>query len=159
MNRTAMNRVLEKSPADSLAAMSTSSFLRGDTTELHRIYAALPAHGRASRHEFIVKHHAMTESILLWSVEYWKTVATINSCLAVSVAANSGDDERPIAAFLVNAHKAKQATLIEAMRRICDRMGIAFEDIAAFAEVDTDIDAQPIPKLIPEYVELFGVGG
>lgn len=159
MKSPTLNRILEKSPPESLAALSVGAFLRRDNTDIGRIYGALPSQVRASRHEFFIQHHAMTESILLWSVEYWKTVATINSCLAVSVAANRGGDERPIANFLLNAHKAKQATLIEAMRRICTDTGIAFEDVATFAEVDADIDAKPIPKLIPEYIELFGVAG
>lgn len=159
MKSPALNRILEKSPPESLAALSVSAFLRRDNTELERIYGALPSHGRVSRNEFFIRHHAMTESILLWSVEYWKTVATVQTCLAGSLAADGGGDETAVASFLLNAHKAKQATLIEAMRRICADNGIHFEDVAAFAEVETDIDAEPIPKLTPEYVELYGVAG
>lgn len=159
MKSPALNRILEKTPAESLAALSVSAFLRRDNTEIERIYGALPSHGRVSRGEFFIRHHAMTESILLWSVEYWKTVATVRTCLAVSVAADGGGDETTVASFLLDAHKAKQATLIEAMRRICADTGLDFEDVAAFAEVDGDVDAKPIPKLIQEYVELFGVVG
>jgi len=45
------------------------------------------------------------------------------------------------------------------MRQICNAQGIAFEDVATFAEVDTHIGAQPIPKLVVEYVEMFGIMG
>lgn len=159
MKSPALNRILEKTPAESLAALSVGAFLRRDNTELERIYGALPSQSKTSRNEFFIRHHAMTESILLWSVEYWRTVATINTCLAVSLATNGGGDETTVASFLLNAHKAKQATLIEAMRRVCADAGIDFEDVAAFAEVDTGIDAKPIPKLIPEYVDMFGVVG
>lgn len=163
MKSPALNRILEKAPPESLAALSVGAFLRRDNTELERIYGALPSQGNASRHEFFIRHHAMTESILLWTVEYWKTAATVNTCLAASIAlplaATGGGDESAIATFLMNANKAKQATLIEAMRRICAETGIAFEDVAAFAEIDTDIDSKPIRKLISEYVEMFGVTG
>lgn len=159
MKSPALNRILEKSPTEALAALSVGAFLRCDNTEIERIYGALPSQGKTSRNEFFIRHHAMTESILLWAVEYWKTVATARACLAVSVAAGGGGDETAVASFLLDAHKAKQATLIEAMRRICSDNGLDFEDVAAFAEVDGDVDAKPIPKLIQEYVELFGVVG
>lgn len=159
MKSPALNRILEKSPPECLAALSVGAFLRGDNTEMERIYGALPSQGRESRYEFFIRHHAMTESILLWAMEYWKAVATINTCHAVSLAANGDGDESSIATFLLNAHKAKLATLIEAMRRICADTGINFEDVAAFAELDANIDAHPIPKLVPEYVAIFGVVG
>lgn len=159
MKSPALNRILEKSPPESLAALSVSALLRADNTEIERIYGALPSKGRASRNEFFIQHHAMTESILLWTVEYWKTVATVRTCLAASLVPGITDKDANISSFLQRAHEAKQATLIEAMRRICADAGIDFEDVAAFAEVDTNIDAKPIPKLVTEYVELFGVTG
>lgn len=158
MKSPALNRVLEKSTAETLAALSVGAFFRADNAELNRIYGALPSHGQASRHEFFIQHHAMTENVLLWALEYWKTVATINSCLAVSIIPGKSENEATISTFLTNANNAKLATLIEAMRRICADVGIDFEDVAAFVEVDTDLDAKPIPKLIPEYVEMFGTG-
>lgn len=157
MKSPALNRILEKTPPASLAALSVGAFFRLDNTELERIYGALPSHRRASRHEFFIQHHAIIENVLLWAIEYWKTVATINSCLAVSVISGIDKNESGAATFLLNAHKAKQATLIEAMRQICKEAGVSFEDVATFAEVDADIDAKPILKLIPEYVEMFGI--
>jgi hypothetical protein len=159
MKSPALNRILEKTPPKSLAVLSVSALLRSDNIEMERIYGALPSHRRESRNEFFIQHHAIAENILLWAVEYWKTVATINSCLVVSVVPGIDAKESSAAAFLLNVHKAKQATLIEAMRRICTNNGIDFEDVTTFAEVDTDIDAKPIPKLIPEYVEMFGIAG
>ncbi len=155
MKSPALNRILEKSPATSLAALCTSAFLRGDTAELNRIFSALPAHGLGSRREFLIKHHAMTESILLWCVEYWKTIATARACL---VAALSSDGEMVGAStFMADAHNAKAASLIEALRIICANSGIDFEDVAEFAEVEINSDAKPIPSLVSEYVETFGV--
>ena len=159
MKSPALNRILEKSPAESLAALCTGAFLRCDNTEIERIYGAIPSHGKASRNEFFIQRHAMTEKVLLWSVEYWKTVATVRTCLAASLVPGIADKDANISTFFQRAHEAKLATLIEAMRRICADTGIDFEDVAAFAEVDTDIDGHPIPKLISEYVELFGVAG
>lgn len=155
MKSLALNRILEKSPAESLAALCTGALLRRDNTEIERIYGAIPNHAKASRTEFFIKHHAMTESILLWALEYWKTVATVRTCIAATLDPSVSDE----ATFLQRAHKAKLATLIEAMRRICADIGIDFEDVAAFTEADTNIDAKPIPKLLPDYVELFGVIG
>jgi hypothetical protein len=157
MKSPALYRILEKTPLGSLAALSVGAFLRADKAELERIYGVLPSHRRESRNEFFIQHHAMTENILLWAVEYWKTVAIINSSLAVSAVPGIDEKESKAASFLLNAHKAKQATLIEAMRQICADAGIDFQDVATFAEVDTNIDARPIPKLIPEYVEMFGI--
>lgn len=157
MKSPALNRILEKTSPESLAALSVGAFFRYDATELERIYGVLPSHRRASRSEFFIQHHAMIENVLLWAIEYWKTVATINSCLVVSVAPGIDENESSAATFLLNAHKAKQATLIEAMHQICVDAGIDFKDVATFAEVDTDIDAKPILKLIPEYVEMFGI--
>ncbi len=155
MKSPALNRILEKSPAESLAALCTGALLRCDNTEIERIYGAIPSHAKSSRTEFFIQHHAMTESVLLWSVEYWKTVATVRTCIAATLVPGISDK----ASFLQSAYEAKLATLIEAMRRICADTGINFEDVAAFTEVDTNIDAKPIPKLLPEYVEMFGVIG
>lgn len=155
MKSPALNRILEKSPAESLAALCTGALLRRDNTEIERIYGAIPNHAKASRTEFFIQHHAMTESILLWALEYWKTVATVRTCIAATLVPGISDKAK----FLQGAHEAKLATLIEAMRRICGDTGIDFEDVAAFAEIDTEIDAKPIPKLLPEFVEMFGVSG
>ena len=159
MKSPALNRILEKSPPESLAALSVSALLRRDNAEIERIFGALPSQGKASRHEFFIRHHAMTESVLLWVVEYWKTVATIRTCLATSLVPGIADKDANISSFLQRANEAKLSTLIEAMRRICADTGIDFEDVAAFAEVDTNIDAKPIPNLVEEYREIFGVKG
>lgn len=159
MKSPALNRVLEKSPAESLAALSVGAFLRADQSEIERIYGAIPSHGKGSRNEFFIQHHAMTANVLLWAVEYWKTVATVRTCLVATLAPGVAETDANISTFLQRAHEAKLATLIEAMRRICADAGINFDDVAAFAEVETDIDAKPIPKLIPEYVAVFGVTG
>ena len=156
MKSPALNRVLEKSTAETLAALSVGAYFRADNAELNRIYGALPCHGQASRHEFFIQHHAMTENVLLWAVEYWKTHSLAQSMVALIVDHDSTPKDVLGADFIHRANKAKMATLIEAMRQICSANGIPFDDVATFAEVDADIDAQPIPKLIPEYVEMFG---
>lgn len=158
MKSPALNRILEKSPPESLAALSVSAFLRNDNAEIERIFGALPSQGKASRHEFFIRHHAMTESVLLWSVEYWKTIATVRACLVALLSTGENADAKA-SSFLADAYNAKAASLIEAMRRICADNGLDFEDVVIFAEVDTDVDAKPIPKLVEEYVELFGVVG
>lgn len=151
-----LNRMLEKTPAETLAALSASAFIRGDTAESERIFAALPGHGRASRHEYLIQHHALTESALLWVIECLKAQSTINACLAASLAADS-DHYESIAVFLGNAHKAKLTSLIEAMREVCKKTGVSFEDIIEFAEIEQPPEAKPIPKLVAKYVAMFGV--
>ena len=47
MKSPALNRVLEKSTAETLAALSVGAFFRADNAELNRIYGALPCHGQA----------------------------------------------------------------------------------------------------------------
>ena len=101
MKSPALNRILEKTPSASLAALSVGAFFRLDNTELERIYGALPSHRRASRHEFFIQHHAIIENVLLWAVEYWKTVATINSCLVVSVAPGMDEKESSAATLVI----------------------------------------------------------
>ena len=155
--RRTIAAILDKTPADALAGLSTSSFMRGDTAELNRIFSALPAHGLGPRREFLVKHHALTESVLMWCIEYLKTVATARACL-VSALASDGQMVRE-STFLADAYNAKAASLVEALRIICANTGIDFEDVAEFAEIDVDIDAKPIPKLVDEYVQTFGVTG
>ena len=159
MKSPSLNRILEKSPAGSLAALSVGAFFRGDTQELHRIFGAMPSHIKASRREFFIQHHARTENVLLWAVEYWRTVANTQTCLVAAISPGGSKQETSIATFLLNAYKAKQATLIEAMRHICADTGIDFEDVAAFAEVEARIDAMPIPDLVKKYREIFGTSG
>lgn len=156
MKNPALNRILEKSPAESLAALCTSAFLRGDNTEIERIYGAIPSHAKASRTEFFVLNHALTEGVLLWALEYWKTVATVRACLVALLSAEESSNAKA-SSFLADAYNAKAASLIAAMRRICADTGIDFDDVAAFAEVDTNIAAKPIPKLVSEFVEMFGM--
>lgn len=155
MKSAALNRILEKAPAQNLAVLSVCAFLRCDSIEIDRIYGALPSHGKKSKHEFLIRHHFMTERILLWTVEYWKTIATARACLVTALA--SQDDEATSAAFLADAQNAKLISLVEALRRICADSGINFGDVSTFAGVDTDLDVKPIPPLVEEYIETFGV--
>jgi len=159
MKSPALNRILEKSPPESLAALSVGAFLRCDNIEIERIYAAIPSHGKVSRQEFFIRHHAMTESILLWALEYWKTHSLTQSMTALIVDSEAAPRDILGAELIHRANAAKLATLIEAMRQICADTGIDFQDIAAFAEIDTDTDSKPIPKLLEEYREVFGVKG
>ena len=158
MKSTVLNRIMDKSPTASLVALATGAFIRTDTNEMSRVFGAVAGKERAERYEFFIQHHAMTENILLWAVEYWKTHSLTQSMMALIVNRESTPRDVLGADFVQRANKAKLATLIEAMRRICADAGIDFEDVAAFIEVDTDIDAKPIPTLIPEYVEMFGTG-
>lgn len=157
MKATALNRILEKTSTESLAALSVGAFFRSDTTEMARIYGALPSHSSASRHEFVIQHHAMTEGALLWAVEYWKTSALMQSMTALIVDPESSPRDILGAEIIHRANKAKLASLIEAMRQICSDYGMVFEDVATFAEVDVAIDAQPIPAMVAEFVGMFGM--
>lgn len=159
MNRNTITRILERSPAESLAALSASAFFRGDITEHERVFAAIPSHSKTSRREFLIQHHAMAKFVLLWAVEYWKTIATIRACLIALLAADNGDgdDISAESAFLADAYKAKQASLVEAMRQICDQTGISFDDVAGFAEIEPCPEAAPIPKLVSEYVDTYSL--
>jgi hypothetical protein len=160
MKSPTLNRILEKTPTASLAALSVGAFFRYDTTELERIYGALPSHRRESRREFFIQHHALTESILLWVIEFWKTHSMMQSMTALIVDRESSPRDVIGGDLIYRANKAKLASLVEAMRQICSANGIAFDDVTTFAEINVDeIDAQPIPELVPEYVELFGVRG
>lgn len=153
--RRTVAAILDKAPADALAGLSTSSFMRGDTAELNRIFAALPAHGISSRREFLIKHHALTEAVLMWCIEYLKTVANARACLVAALASDGQMVTESM--FLADAHNAKAASLVEALRIICANSGIDFEDVCEFAEVEITSDARPIPGLVNEYVETFGV--
>ena len=156
--RRTIAAILDKTPADALAGLSTSSFMRGDTAELHRIFAALPAHGLGSRREFLIQHHAMIESILLWAVEYWRTHSLMRSMTALIVDRESSSRDVVGGDLIYRANKAKLASLIEAMRQLCSDRGITFEDVTNFAEINVDeIDAQPVPAMVAEFVEMFGV--
>lgn len=160
MKSPALNRVMEKTPTASLIAMSVGAFIRSDTTELERIYGVLPSHRRESRNEFFIQHHALTESILLWVIEYWRTNFMAMAMTALVVDRYSSPSDITGADFLHRANKAKLASLIEAMRQICSDRGITFEDVATFAEINIDeIDAQPVPAMVTEFVEMFGVSG
>ena len=160
MKSPALNRILEKTPTDSLAALSVGAFIRSDITELERIYGSLPSHRRESRQEFFIQHHAIIESILLWAVDYWRTHSLMQSMTALIVDRESSPRDILGADFLHRANKAKLASLIEAMRQICSAQGIAFEDVATFAEINVDdIDAQPVPAMVAEFVDMFGISG
>jgi hypothetical protein len=157
MKSPALNRIMEKTPTESLAALSVGAFIRSDATELERIYGALPSHRRESRQEFFIQHHAMIESILLWAVDYWRTHSLMQSMTALIVDRESSPHDILGADFLHRTNKAKLASLIEAMRLICRAQGITFDDVATFAEIDTDIDAQPVPAMVAEFVEIFSM--
>ncbi len=159
MKSTALNRVLEKAPTGSLAALSVGALLRCDNTEIERIYGAIPSHGKASRNEFFIQHHALYESILLWVIEYWRTHSLTQLMTALIVNRESSPRDILGADFLHRANKAKLASLIEAMRQICSAQGISFEDVATFAEINVDTDAQPVSQMVAEFVEIFGISG
>jgi hypothetical protein len=158
MKSPTLNRILEKTPTASLAALSVGAFFRYDTTELERIYGALPSHRRESRREFFIQHHALTESILLWVIEFWKTHSMMQSMTALIVDRESSPRDVIGGNLIYRANKAKLASLIEAMRQICSANGITFEDVATFAEVNVDeIDVQPVTAMVTEFVDMFSM--
>ena len=160
MKSPALNRILEKTSPESLAALSVGAFFRYDATELERIYGALPSHRRESRNEFFILHHALTESILLWVIEHLRTSSLMQSMTVLIVDCESSPHDILGGEFIYRANKAKQASLIEAMRQICSTNGIAFKDVATFAEINVDeIDAKPVPAMVAEFVEMFGISG
>ena len=106
MKSTALNRVLEKAPTGSLAALSVGALLRCDNTEIERIYGAIPSHGKASRNEFFIQHHALYESILLWVIEYWRTHSLTQLMTALIVNRESSPRDILGADFLHRADKA-----------------------------------------------------
>lgn len=158
MNTSSLNRVMDKSPADSLASLATSAFIRSDTDEIQRVFGAVAGKGRAERYEFFIKHHALTESILIWAVEFWKANYQAMAMTALVVSSDSSPRDVAAADFLHRANKAKLASLIEAMRQICSANGIAFKDVATFAEINVDeIDAKPVSAMVAEFVEMFSM--
>lgn len=159
MKSPALNRILGKTPPESLAVLSVSAFLRSDNIEMERIYGALPSHRRESRNEFFIQHHALTESILLWVIEYWRTHSLTQAMTTLIVDRESSPSDILGGNLIKCANKAKLASLIEAMRQICSAQGIAFDDVATFAEIITDIDAQPVHAMVTEFVEMFGIAG
>ena len=158
MKSSSLNRVMDKSPADSLASLATLPFIRSDADEIHRVFGAVAGKGRAERYEFFIKHHALTESILIWAVEFWKANYQAMAMTALVVSSDSSPRDIAAANFLHRANRAKLASLIEAMRQICSAQGISFEDVATFAEINLDeIDVQPVTAMVTEFVEMFSM--
>ena len=150
-------------PADALARLSAGAFARCDAPELHRITGSFMDKGRSrtSRTEFILQRHALTEAALLWALDCWQTYASICETTAI-IASPIADAKPPTGAiFLQGAMNAKLASLIEAQREICRRKGMDFVDIAGLASLSAmrlrDEDAKPIPKLVDELIEQYGV--
>lgn len=111
---------------------------------------------------FLIQHHALTEGVLLWVIELWKAYALTQTMGAIIASPDSSPNDVLISEFLRRAQSANIQSLIAAMRRICEANGVAFDDIAAFSGIEQmrlDDKAKSIPKLISEYVEMFGVTG
>ena len=158
MNKSSLNRVIDKSPADSLASLATSAFIRSDTDEMQRVFGAVAEKGRAERYDFFIKHHALTEAILIWAIEFWKSSYQAMAMTALIVSSDSSPRDIAAANFLHRANKAKLASLVEAMRQICSANGITFEDVATFAEINVDeIDVQPVTAMVTDFLEMFSM--
>jgi hypothetical protein len=162
MKHSAINRLLEKAPAQSLAALGASAFARGDVTELSRIADAAAMQAGKARHQFLIQQHAMIKSALLWGLKLWQTHSLTQTFSALIASPDTPPDEIIIAEFLRRAHCANIASLIEAMQQICVTNGLDFDSIrslAGFEQLMLDEKAQPIPTLVAEYVEMFSVMG
>lgn len=156
MNNTTINRLLAKASPTNLSALSAGAFFRGDKSELERLFGALPAQSKTARIEVFVQHHALVERILLLALDYWKNKSTILSLQLVAALPDMPDDKRKLNDFLIQAHHAKNATITEAMRTACEDSGTSFDDVFAFAGIETETDGKPIPKLLEEYQAMFG---
>lgn len=160
MKPNVMEKLYDKTPADTLATLATGALLRTDSDELRRIFAGIEGRSSTSQARFCVKHHAVMRLLMFWALDCQKTYSMMleMSCCIL------GGDLRPmgvIAAELqYQAVRGRLASLISAMRQVCQDGGIDFEDVANFvglADMARCEDVFPIPSVVDELVDQYRV--
>lgn len=157
-----LQHVYNDAPARVLATMTAGALARGDTSEIARIGDALLDKGRSAseRRAHIQRHGELTQMGLAWALDCWQTYGAIVEFAMAAQAPN--DDRLSVAAeFMRRAMNAKLASLIAAQREICQRNGMAFDDMAQLADLKAmalrDEETRPIPELVKAFAEQYGV--
>lgn len=157
-----LQHVYDDAPAGVLATMTVGALARGDTSEIARIGDALQNKARSAseRRSQIQRRNELTQMGLAWALACWQTYGAL---VEFAMATQIPDDYKlPLVAGLMRrAMNAKLASLIAAQREICERNGMVFDDMARLANLDAmvlrDEAARPIPDLVKELVERYGV--
>ena len=161
-----LKHVYNAAPADVLATMAAGALARGDTSEIARIGDALLDKSRSATERLrqVQRRGELTQIGLTWALDCWQTYGVIMEC---TIATQPPDDDMPydklsvIAEFMRRAMSARLASLIAAQREICQRNGMAFDDMTRLANLKAmglrDEEAKPIPELVKELVEQYGV--
>ena len=157
-----LQHIYNDAPAGVLATMTAGALARGDTSEIARIGDALQNKARSAmeRRSQILRRGELTQMGLAWALDCWQTYAAL---VEFAMATQIPNDYRlpVVAGPMRRAMNAKLASLIAAQREICKRNGMAFDDMAHLANLDAmalhDEDAKPIPGVVKELVERYGI--
>lgn len=157
-----LQRIYNDAPANVLATMTVGALVRCDTSEIVRIGDALRNKARSAteRRSQIQRRNELTQMGLAWVLVCWQTYAALVEFAMATQILN--DSKLPVVAGIMRrAMNAKLASLIAAQREICRRNGMAFDDMAQLANLSAmalrDEEAKPIPDLVKELVERYGI--
>lgn len=153
-----LEKLYDKTPAEALATLATGAFLRSDTEELHRVVAAVG--NRQAGEQLGYSHHkwGLTTTTLLWGLDCRSTYSTILEMQLAAEICGLSEKESQLTKFVARAMQGRLASLLEAMRQICDKSGLDFEDVQRMVGVSDMAfrdDVPVIPAVVTELIAQY----
>lgn len=147
-----IKQLYDKSPASALATLAAGAVLRGNDEELAMLTSRL--HGRLPYEQlsYLQCNKALIATILTWALDCQTTYSQL---LEYKLAALDTDDRTAqIATIMAAAMQRRLASLEAAMQQVCDKSGIAFDDVKTSAGIGDMLLREAVPA-IPAAVKEF----
>lgn len=153
-----LEKLYDKTPAEALATLATGAFFRADPDELRRIVTATGNRQTGAQLRYSHHQHGLTTTTLLWCLDCRSAYSSILEMrLAVAICGLS-EEEAQLIEFMDRARQCRLASLLDAMRQICDTSGLDFEDIqraAGVPDMALRDEVSASPALVAEFVEQY----
>ena len=153
-----LKRLYDKIPAEALATLATGAFCRADTDELHRVVSAIGDRQAGGQLRYSHHQHGLTTTTLLWCLDCSSTYSTILEMRLAVGSGGLGEKQALFAEFMSRAMQGRLASLIDAMRQICDVSGLDFKDVqrmSGISDMTFRDDVPVIPAAVAEFVEQY----
>ena len=150
-----IEKLYDKTPAEALATLATGAFLRADTEELHRVVGAVGNRQAGAQLRYSHHQHGLTTTTLLWCLDCRSTYSSILELRLAVECAGLGEKEALFADFMGRPMQGRLASLLEAMRQMCDESGLDFEDVKrnpGISDMAFRDDVPVIPGAVTEFV-------
>ncbi len=153
-----LEKLYDKTPDEALATLAAGAFFRADTDEMYRVVSTIGDRQPGAQLRYSHHQHGLTTTTLLWCLDCSSTYSQILEMRLAVEGGGLGEKAALFAKFMGRAMQGRLASLLDAMRQICDVSGLDFEDVQRMSGVSDMTfrdDVPGIPAAVAEFVEQY----